>query len=444
MVYDIIIGRSEADRKKYGKLGAIFLGRQYVKMAQTTSLANNVYLDIANAHVVFICGKRGGGKSYTMGVVAEGLADVDPSVKQNLAIIMIDTMGIYWTMKYPNRQQDALLRKWNIEGKGLDVKVYVPAGYFDKLKKEGILCDEPFSIKPSELTPEDWFLSFDMNSNQPIGVLIERTILEMKKEVEEGGPDFGIEDIIKRLREDTRSEQTVKDAAENRFISTINWGVFDKNGTPIKELAAPGQVTVLDMGVYATMPGGWKIKSLVLGIVAMRMFIERMKARKLEEFDAVESAMHYLTTKKTGARKMPLVWFVIDEAHEFLPREGKTTASDALVTILREGRQPGLSLILATQQPGKIHTDVMTQSDVLLSHRITAKIDTIALGDLMQSYLRTGLDVALNNLPRLKGSALILDDSNEKMFPIKVRPRFTWHGGGSPSAIVEVKKIFKE
>lgn len=44
---------------------------------------------------------------------------------------------------------------------------------------------------------------------------------------------------------------------------------------------------------------------------------------------------------------------LLDEAHEFLPDTGKTAATDALVTILREGRQPGVSLILATQQPGK-------------------------------------------------------------------------------------------
>ena len=49
-----------------------------------------------------------------------------------------------------------------------------------------------------------------------------------------------------------------------------------------------------------------------------------------------------------------------------IKREGKTTASDALITILREGRQPGISLILASQQPGKIHTDVMTQSGAVL------------------------------------------------------------------------------
>ena len=132
---------------------------------------------------------------------------------------------------------------------------------------------------------------------------------------------------------------------------------------------------------------------------------------------------------------MPLVWLVIDEAHEFLPREGRTAASQALITILREGRQPGISCIFATQQPGKIHTDVMTQSDIVISHRITANYDIQALGMLMQSYMRQGLDKELNNLPRVKGTAIILDDTNERMYPMRIRPRFTWHGGEAPTAI---------
>jgi hypothetical protein len=120
--------------------------------------------------------------------------------------------------------------------------------------------------------------------------------------------------------------------------------------------------------------------------------------------------------------------------------KGKTAATDAIITILREGRQPGMSLILATQQPGKIHTDVMTQSDVILSHRITAKLDTEALGMLMQSYMRDGLDKQLDNLPRVKGSAIAIDDMNERMYAMRVRPRFTWHGGQAPSAMKEEKK----
>ena len=84
----------------------------------------------------------------------------------------------------------------------------------------------------------------------------------------------------------------------------------------------------------------------------------------------------------------------------------------------------------------------MTQSDIVIAHRITAKVDIEALGMLMQSYMREGLDKQLNILPRLKGSAIIFDDTNERMYSMRVRPRFTWHGGEAPSAIHQVKKIF--
>ena len=48
--------------------------------------------------------------------------------------------------------------------------------------------------------------------------------------------------------------------------------------------------------------------------------------------------------------------------------------------------------------------------------------------------------VILDNLPRVKGAGVIFDDSNEKMYPVRIRPRLTWHGGGSPTAIPESKK----
>jgi len=438
MVYDIILGRSAADREKYGIRGCILLAKHYIKMGRTVSLSNKVYMDVTRSHIVFVCGKRGGGKSYTMGVIAEGMANLDPDIAANLNIIMLDTMGVYWTMKYPNHKEIDLLKLWGIEPKGLDVKIYTPTGFYYEYKKKGIPTDFPFSLKPSELSPEDWFLSFELTPNEPLAVLIERIILTLSHEKE----DYGLDDIIDAIKNDTRGDQSVRDAAENRFISTKAWGVFSDEGTPIKDLAKGGQVTILDVSCYATMPGGWKIKSLVIGILAMRLFIERMLARKDEEFADIKTATHYLTETAQQKKVLPMIWLVIDEAHEFLPVEGKTAASDALITILREGRQPGISLILATQQPGKIHTDVMTQSDILISHRITAKLDVDALGRLMQSYLREGLDKALNNLPRVKGAGLIVDDTNERMYPVRIRPRFTWHGGEAPNAMPSEKKIF--
>ncbi len=441
MAYDIVIGRNESDRKKFGMLGTILIGKQYVTMGQTTSLSNRIYLDIARAHVVYICGKRGAGKSYTMGVIAEGLADMPKEISQNLSIILLDTMGIYWTMKYPNKKDDILLSQWGLEGKGLDVQIYTPAAYHKTYKEQGIPTDHPFSIKPSELNPDQWCMSFGIDKTSSFGVLIERIVTQLKKTK----GDFSIDDIIEAVKTDKRADQNTKDAVENRFLNCEEWGLFSEEGTPLKELAKGGTITVLDVSCYATMPGGgWHIKSLAIGLIAQNLFIERMIARKNEEYQQIHETVHYFGEEEKKKQEMPLVWLVIDEAHEFLPREGKTSATDALVTILREGRQPGISLILATQQPGKIHTDVMTQSDTLISHRITAKMDTDALGTMMQSYMREGLDTFLNQLPRVMGAAIILDDSNERMFPMRMRPRFTWHGGESPTAVHPKKKGIDE
>lgn len=438
-MYDIIVGRDADDRKKFNLDGTVLIGRHYVKMGQNTSLSNNIWMDVLRSHVVFICGKRGSGKSYTMGVIAEGMSDLPSEVKDNVAVVMLDTMGIYWTMKYPNKKDEKLLKNWKLEAKGLNVHIYTPKGYYDQYRAEGVPTDFPFSVKPSELTASDWCMSFELDLNSDIGVAIERIINELK----EKGNNYGLDDIIKKARAEEDIRPETREAIVNRFISAQKWGLFDKQGTPIHDLVKGGQVTVLDVSCYATAPGASNIRALVIGLVSDKLFLERMTARKKEEYDSIKRNTSLLDRNLgEGKKKEPLVWLIIDEAHEFLPNEGSTTATKPLVTILREGRQPGISLILASQQPGKIHTDVMTQSDIVISHRLTANYDVKALGMLMQSYMRDGLDKQLNYLPRVQGSAIVFDDNNEKLYPMRIRPRFTWHGGASPLALEKKKDVF--
>ncbi|MBR9699401.1 ATP-binding protein [Candidatus Woesearchaeota archaeon] len=437
-MYDIIIGRNEEDKKKFGNEGTIFIGKQYVKMGQTTSLSNKIFMDVSTSHVVFICGKRGSGKSYTMGVIAEGMSHLPAEVKQNIAVVMLDTMGIYWTMKHPNKKEELLLREWGLESEGLAVQIYTPKGFHTKFKEEGIPTDFPFSLKPSELAASDWCLSFDLDINSEIGVVIERIVNELK----EGGKNYSIKDIVGAARQMQEVKSEIKEAIVNRFISADKWGLFDKEGTPIRDLVKGGQVTILDVSCYASIAGASSIRALVIGLVSDKLFLDRMVARKKEEYNSVRQDTSLIDRGIQGKRD-PLVWLVIDEAHEFLPNEGKTVATKPLVTILREGRQPGISLILASQQPGKIHTDVLTQADVVIAHRLTANYDIKALGMLMQSYMREGLDKQLNNLPDDKGAAIVFDDNNEKLFPMRVRPRITWHGGSSPVAMSKKKKVFE-
>ena len=250
---------------------------------------------------------------------------------------------------------------------------------------------------------------------------------------------YDLDQLMEIVKNDPESDRVTISVVMNEFEKAKGWQIFSKEGTRLKEIVAGGQVTILDVSPYATMASGWEIKNLVIGIICRSLFQQRMLARKTEEFKSVDAAMHYFSKDVKEKMEDPLVWVAIDEAHEALPHDGKTAASDALITILREGRQPGISLILATQQPAKIHTDVMTQSDTVIAHRLTAKMDTEALGMLMQSYMRSGLDEEINGLPRLKGAAVLFDDANERLFPVQMRPRFTWHGGGSPTAIRERK-----
>jgi hypothetical protein len=218
------------------------------------------------------------------------------------------------------------------------------------------------------------------------------------------------------------------------FQAAESWGIFSKSteGTEITDLVNAGKTTVIDLSVYSSI-GSFNVRGLVIGLISKKLFQERINARKKEEIQSIQHGLDYASYNPT--RENPLIWLFIDEAHEFLKKNEKTPATDALVQILREGRQPGISLVLATQQPGQIHNDVMTQSDIVISHRVTSKPDIEALNQIMQSYLLESIKTSMDKLPSSKGSAIILDDNSERIYPMRMRPRLTWHGGESPSAV---------
>ncbi len=376
--------------------------------------------------------------SYTMGSIAEGLADMDPEVSKNLAFMMLDTMGVYWSMKYPNKKDDTLLKKWGLEGKGLDIQIYVPGGFYNKYKEDGVPVDFPLYIQPKELSIEDWMNAFKLKTDDEIGVAIQRVINKLL----DSGKNFEIDDIIEHTNQDDKLDQKTKLAVINRFENTKTWGLFSKTGTPIKEIFQGGKVTVIDLSPYVALPGGWEVKALALGIIAKKVFVERMLVRKREEiFDIVNKTQ--VVKQDSIKEDLPMPWLIVDEAHEFLPAgDEEAPSKQALMTILREGRQPGVSLIMATQQPAKIHTDAVTQSDIVMSHRLTASFDLEALDKVFLSYNNKGSKALFNAMPRTKGCAIIMDDKNERLHTMQVKPRTTWHGGEDPNAIKEVKDDF--
>jgi hypothetical protein len=436
MPYDIVIGRNESDKKDFGMKGLIYIGKGFVKMGQYTSLSNKIFMDIVRSHVVLVAGKRGSGKSYTLGVIAEELAKLPKETSENIASLIFDTMGIYWTMKYPNEKDKTLLQEWDLKSQDTPVKVFVPYGFYDSYIGSGMPIDEKFALEVKEMNAEDWILTFGLDIINPVAVLIERTINKLKQKKE-----YTIKEIIELIEEDKKTSDETKNAAIGLFEAAETWGIFANSSvtpTKIRDLISAGKTTVLDLSVYNSV-GNFNVRALVISLISRKMFNERMNARRLEEIKSVSKGLSYSYSEEK--RETPLVWLFIDEAHEFLPLNEKTIATDALIQLLREGRQPGISVILATQQPGKIHRDVMTQSDIVISHRVTSAPDLEALNQIMQSYLLQGIKENMDDLPSLKGSAIILDDNSERIYPMRMRPRFTWHGGEAPTAIHKEKEL---
>ena len=436
MPYDITLGRDQSDKKRFGDKGLIYIGRGYVKMGQYTSLSNKIFMDVARSHVVLVAGKRGSGKSYTLGVIAEEISNLPEEISGNIASLIFDTMGIYWTMKFQNDKDRKLLQEWNLKPKNLPVKIMVPSGHYRKYLEKGIPIDEKFALDVRELSPEDWIITFGLDITNPVSVLIQRVVGKLTE-----SEKFGIRDIITNIESDERTPNETKNAAIGLFEAAEGWGIFAKREeepTQVKDLINAGITSVLDLSIYNSV-GAFNIRALVVSLVSRKIFNQRMDARKKEEIKSLAKGIDisFISEKK----EEPLVWIFIDEAHEFLPLNKKTVATDALVQLLREGRQPGISLVLATQQPGQIHRDVMTQSDIVISHRVTSQPDLEALNYIMQSYLIQGISGYMNDLPGLKGSAIILDDNSERIYPVRIHPRFTWHGGEAPTAVSYKKEI---
>ncbi len=403
--------------------GTGFLGKHILGEQKEASLGNEVRMDIARPHVMGIFGKRGQGKSYTMGTVAEELVNADDAVRNNLSTIMIDSMGIFWSMKYPNNEDGAILDRWDLGPESMNVRLLIPEGHEEKCREDGIPFDRTFAIKPGEMNSGDWELAFNIDPTSPYGILLERVIDKLKREK---GTGFSIQDMIRTIKDHDEFDIDVRRALVNRFTTADDWGIFSPDGITVRELTQRETVSILDVSMFESLSRGWSVRALVVGLLARKVLKQRMESKRVEELEEMEG----LPTSDS-----PIVWMLIDEAHQYIPDEGQTPASEPLLQWAKIGREPGVSVVLATQQPARINANFLSQMDIMFVHRLTAQADIEALGEIMQTYMRYNITELIDNLPRQNGAAVILDDNSERVYPVQVRPRKSWHAGGTPTAI---------
>ncbi|WP_370572607.1 ATP-binding protein [Methanomethylovorans sp.] len=403
-------------RRNKEEQGLLNLGRY---LALDGSAASYVGLDALGPHCILICGKRGYGKSYTMGTLIEELSLLPDDIRNNIASLVIDTMGIFWTMKKSNEPQKSLLKQWSLAPKEIDIKVFVPSGSVKKYDEQKIEV-LPFSIPISAMDGYSWCKLFSIDEVSPLGVLLIRVIAELRSIYE----SFSFDSIMDMVIEDERADNVTKNAAENYIRTASSWGIFTEEGVHVKDLVRRGCTTVLDVSTLKDL----NVRAAVIGQISKEIYYQRLEARRSEE--------RMLMGHVQNNTCMPMTWMFIDEAHLFVPNRNKTLASDVLTNEwLRQGRQPGLSLILATQRPSALDPEVTSQSDILICHRLTAAEDINALESFRPSYMKENIGDSIRKMGMEQGIAFILDDTTEAAHVIRMRPRLSWHGGNEPSAL---------
>jgi hypothetical protein len=176
-----------------------------------------VGLDLDRPHAALVVGKRGYGKSYTLGVLAE-----DAARAPGVAPVVVDPMGEF----------DGLATTTAVPGRVVDAPT-VPAG---------------------TLPPAAWPSLFDLSPTDPAGTL-----------VWEAAREAGTLDAMTDHVAAADVDDDVRRAASNHLRLADSWGVFDPDGLDASALLS-GEATVLDCAGLHDRAASALVRAVALGL----------------------------------------------------------------------------------------------------------------------------------------------------------------------------------
>ena len=448
----------------YAETQGIFLGKH------SETRYRNVWLDVRGAHVLYVMGKRRSGKSYTLGAIAEGLVSQQWIAQGTTpqGVLVLDTMNVFLTMPYSVAETFAAgaeaskeLVKWRLETEHFPLTLFSPRGC---TVPDGLSATE-IALRPSDLGSEEWCGLFEADPfADPLGHLISElyarvaedgyTDISTRRQVPPKG-NFILLDMLSALEnadELQRYPRETRESLRRRLDAVRRLPIFSDIGLDVRQLIQPGQISILllrdlDQGLRSVLVG--LIVKRVIQLRGISEQQERMiplhvaRAEKLQATDPA-SADHErelaARCKELAISGLPRSWIIIDEAHNYIPSKGAVSSRKPLKKYVDEGRNLGLSIVVATQQPSGLDPSIQRNADVLLIHALSHHDDIMAAAGMINTACPTEaivdgrkiegprtFETLVRNLPL--GYALAATDRANRLFPVRIRPRVTVHGG---------------
>jgi hypothetical protein len=425
----------------------IYLG----KSAEVGS-ARQVRMDVRGEHVIAIFGKRGSGKSYTLGSLAEALVTTAaPSTlgqhSRRAAVVLLDTLNIYPYTEIPLNsaanlpelvRQRRNLEGWDIDVEALDVTIWVPAGHRWAGTPDHYV---DYMISCSDLDAEDWASMLNLDAaRDPQGQLL----VDAYDFVTNLRPDYHPDDMVEALDGGADfvtvyHDETVR-ALRRQLRALSRDQLFARVGTPLAALARSGNLAVL-----MTNQLGDGLRSVLAGVLFRSVLRQRSIAAYAQKQLALNPAL--TDTERANAQgqvdsSVPPTWVLVDEAQNLIPAERRTSVTDSLVKLVREGRNCGVSVVVTTQQPSALDQRVLSQVDTMLIHQLVTHGDIdVARRNLKSNEpaeIRFGedrLDFASTIRLLGVGQCVVSAVESDRWFALNARPRISAHGGVGASTM---------
>jgi hypothetical protein len=416
---------------------SILIGKVAERATAGDHFDANVWLDVTFPHVVFVCGRRGSGKSYDLGVMAEGLAACGETnfsrTTGSYSTILFDLQSQFWTMGMklnPDAPADKgqldLVENWKLKGGTTEANLLLPAGSTPITGTE-----QSFTVPPASMELADWLALIGADRFDAMGQLL-RTCLGI---VVQSISDFTLADILNCLAqrgahsELARFQQSTADALEWRILALQEIGLFIPGTKIADSLLVPGRASVILLRELDEAT-----KSVV--VAATMRQIERAMSRYHQKLKVSARTGGEMTGPALPSR----AWILIDEAHLVCPADRKTPANDVIVDYVKRGRDAGLSLVLATQQPSALDSAAISQVDLSMIHRLTFEPDISAALQRLPSPMPKDVSASGRDIsdPRVliralnPGECVVSDAEASRSFIMMSRPRVCPHGGGEP------------
>ncbi|MFC7155748.1 ATP-binding protein [Halomarina halobia] len=311
--------------------------------ARDESAGARVTVDLGGPHAALVVGKRGSGKSYTLGVLAEELDRVE-----GIAPVIVDPMGAFGTLA----------------AEPVGARVVRPR------------------VRADALEPRAWCDLLGLDPEGAAGALVWRAAAAATTL-----------DGMRAFVAEADAPGATRRAASNHLDLAAAWDVFGGELPPLSD----GRTTVLDCSGVDRAP-----MNAVCRAAANRCYRARLAG---------------------GTDRLP--WLLVDEAHALFGG----LAAPALRRLLTRGRQPGVSLVAATQRPAALPAVAVSQADLVVMHRLSSRDDREAMRAARPASMRETFD---ERMPTRPGEALVVDDATERVHTVQVRERATPHGGESP------------